>query len=230
MKAIQVAGFWSIGLLLAACTGAPGPNAGAASEGDATDPTADAGDVADGPDRGAPGLEAASVDMPCQDPYAPGPCFGPMPGPAGSNPVYDDIYQGFTYVGPWQAVSGVMGAVNNTLHWSNSPGAETRMICPAGGSGAYGVAFDLIFSRAYNRGIATVWVTHPSHPDVPLGVQHIDMFGSGVLRQARYEYSTGDLILSTGSPYVIHITVSGDKNLSSSDYFVDVDAIECDLG
>jgi hypothetical protein len=220
--------------LMAACAsevgeGAAGDASGRQGEDAAGDVSGRQSEAASLALQDAPG-PAKPDDMPCKDDQPqPGPCFNPMPAPPGSNPVYDDIYQGFTYVGPWQPVVGVMGAVNNTLHWSNVTGAEARMTCPAGGSGAYGVAFDLIFSRAYNRGIATVWVTHPAQPNVPLGVQQIDMSGSGVLRQQRYEYSTGDLILGTGSPYVIHVAVSGTKNPASTDYFVDVDAIECDL-
>lgn len=220
MRAIHVGGFLAVGLL-AACASEVGEGAAgdATGRGEAVSPLPQAA------------LEPASLDdTPCKnDQPQPGPCAKPMPGPPGSNPVYDDIYQGFTYVGPWQPVAGVMGAVNNTLHWTNATGAEARMTCPAGGSGAYGVAFDLIFSRAFNRGIATVWVTHPAQPNVPLGVQQVDMFDSSVSRQQRYEYSTGDLTLGTGAPYVIHVAVSGTKNPASTDYLVDIDAIECDL-
>lgn len=143
------------------------------------------------------------------------------------DPVYDDS-AGWTYVGTWSAASS-SGAWNQTLHWTNVDGSEAQFTCTAGGSGAYGVAFDLVHTRAYNRGIAKIWVTHPSQPNQPLGVQYFDLYGSGVERQQRITYSTGALVLGTGSPYVVHVQATGDQNAQSSDDFIDIDAIECDL-
>jgi hypothetical protein len=145
-----------------------------------------------------------------------------------SNPIYDDVFQGWTYTGSWAAVNGIIGAVDGTLHWSNVTGAQATFTCAAGGSAAYGVAFDLIYSKAYNRGIATIWVTSSFYPGQVFGVQQVDMFDLGVSRQQRYEYST-DMPLGTGMPYVIHIKVSGAHNASSTGTFIDIDAIECDL-
>ncbi|KAB8139769.1 hypothetical protein F8S13_26795 [Chloroflexia bacterium SDU3-3] len=145
-----------------------------------------------------------------------------------ANPSYDDTYTNITYTGTWQAVTGVIGAVNQTLHWSNVTGSEASFSCPAGGSGAYGVAFYLTASKAYNRGIANVWFTSPFYPGEIRGLTKVDLFEPGVTRQVRIPIST-DMPLGTGSPYTIHVQVSGEKNISSSGTFVDIDSYECDL-
>lgn len=141
--------------------------------------------------------------------------------------VYDDTHTKWQYTANWAAMTGIGGASGGTLHWSNVTGAEATFPCTAGGSGAYGQAVDLTFSRAYNRGIADIWLTTPSYPGAIFGLEHLDMYGSGISRQHVYHYSTGDLLLGSGSPYTVHIRVSGSRNAASSNYFVDIDALEC---
>ncbi|MCC6552909.1 MAG: hypothetical protein IT372_07800 [Polyangiaceae bacterium] len=142
--------------------------------------------------------------------------------------IYDDTDAGWTYAGAWSAPTGIAGAHDETLHWSHAPGAQATFTCTAGGSGAWGVAADLIFSRAYNRGVATIWVTSAFYPGQIFDPQQFDMYGPGVVRQQRIQYSAG-MPLGTGEPYQIHVMVSGMKNPASTGYLVDIDGIECIL-
>jgi hypothetical protein len=145
-----------------------------------------------------------------------------------ANPIYDDTFTNITYTGNWQAVTGVIGAVNETLHWSSVAGSEASFSCPAGGSAAYGVGFYLTATKAYNRGIANVWFTSPFYPGEVRGLTQVDLYGPGVTRQVRIPIST-DMPLGTNDIYTIHVQVSGEKNPSSTDTFVDIDTYECDL-
>lgn len=133
--------------------------------------------------------------------------------PAKAGTINDDSYPGWTYSGSWSAVTGVSGAINGTLHWSNVDGSEATYQC-------YGSGFTVYFSKAYNRGKAYMWFEGlEDWTDV------VDMYASGVTRQMSHSYSLNDAI--PNGYYILHVKVSGLKNASSSDDLVDIDAVEC---
>ncbi len=70
-----------------------------------------------------------------------------------------------------------------------------------------------VYSKAYNRGKAAITID-----GVDKG--YIDLYSPDVVRQQSTTFSG----LGKGI-HVIHVTVAGQKNSLSSDYFIDVDRL-----
>jgi hypothetical protein len=123
----------------------------------------------------------------------------------GSGP-YDDTHTQNKYLGFWSAQTGVVDAYGNTLHWSNVAGAINRFTFT-------GNQITYVYSKAANRGKAAITID---------GVNkgYIDLYAPSTQRQQSTTFSN----LGPGT-HTIHIMVSGQKNPSSSDYFVDVDRL-----
>ncbi|HEY0735863.1 MAG TPA: hypothetical protein VGD69_13205 [Herpetosiphonaceae bacterium] len=138
--------------------------------------------------------------------------------------IFDDTNGVWTYDENWWATTGE-GAILHTHHLSQTTGAAARATCGAG-IDDYGVGyFKFYHTKAYNRGIAKVWVTEVGSTTPLDGYTYVDMYGPGVTRQ-----QAASFIKQVGGAHrslVIHIQVTGTRNPASSGYFVDVDAIEC---
>ncbi|HEY0603744.1 MAG TPA: hypothetical protein VGD58_12575 [Herpetosiphonaceae bacterium] len=117
------------------------------------------------------------------------------------------------------------GAILNSNHLTQTTGAEAQATCGAG-IDDFGVGyFKFYHSKAYNRGIAKVWVTEVGSTTPLDGYTYVDMYGEGVTRQQAASFTK-----QVGGSYrnlVLHVQATGTKTTESSGYFVDVDAIEC---
>jgi hypothetical protein len=117
------------------------------------------------------------------------------------------------------------GAILNSNHLAQTTGAEAQATCGAG-IDDYGVGyFKFYHTKAYNRGIAKVWVTEVGSTTPLDGYTYIDMYGAGITRQQAASFTKQ--VSGSYRSLVLHVQVTGTKNLASDGYFVDVDAIEC---
>jgi hypothetical protein len=100
------------------------------------------------------------------------------------------------------------GAYNNSLSYSQTQGDNVVFTCE-------GTSIKWVFSKAANRGKADItldgsdWAT-------------IDMYNPTTIRQQSLTWNAGFYGIHT-----IHISNRGEKNLSSSGYFIDADAFQC---
>lgn len=143
---------------------------------------------------------------------------------------FDDNSGAWSYTPGWTIFSAP-GAINDTIHFSRSLGAVASVTCPATdiGGGRVGVNATLVYSKAFNRGFARLSVTQPGST-VPInGVSTLfDQYGPGVARQQSFFISAAsNTPIAIGSPLVVRVQVSGQKNPASSDIFVDVDGLTC---
>jgi len=124
--------------------------------------------------------------------------------PAGS---YDDTATSqIQYIGvggSWIASSGFPLAYNGTVRYSNT--AEDGV-----GTSWYGNKVTYVFTRASNRGIATVTIDGVSQ-------ESIDLYSGTTIWQSSVAYT-----LPVGY-HTIFIGISGDKNGASSGKYVDID-------
>lgn len=120
--------------------------------------------------------------------------------------TYDDTHSHIRYIEHVNRLSGVDGAYNGTISYSNVPGRPIRFTFT-------GDAITWYHSKAPNRGKAGVVIDGVSY-----GV--VDLYAPTVQRYQSVRYAN----LGPGV-HTFHITVLNDKNPSSTDYVVDVDAL-----
>ncbi len=120
--------------------------------------------------------------------------------------TYDGTHSNCKYIGSWTLSSPWPLAYNSTLNWSkNTEDAFTFTF--------YGNSIYYFYTKASNRGKAAVTI---DGVNMPL----IDLYSASTVWQAQTTYTN----LGTGI-HTIHISVSGQKNANSSDYYVDVDKL-----
>jgi hypothetical protein len=124
---------------------------------------------------------------------------------AAGESITGDASTAVTYGGTWTYGTGVSGALNNDLHWTNvtSNYAQTTF---------YGTSVKWIGMKAYNRGNADVYLDGVLQTTV-------DEYAPGTVPQQTLFTATG---LAVGS-HTIKIIDKGTKNASSSGYYVDLD-------
>jgi hypothetical protein len=121
--------------------------------------------------------------------------------------IYDDISDRIEFSGHWFRDTQFQAASNGTLTYSNIPGDKFRFLFQ-------GVSATLIYTKAFNRGIAEVLLD--GGPAIPL-----DMYSPDVQFQHRTEFGP----VKAGA-HVIEVRVAASKNGQSTDHVVDLDAIE----
>ncbi len=141
------------------------------------------------------------------------PGFYGAPTPVGdtSAVVYDDTNERIEFTGHWVRDTQFPAASAGTVTYSNTPGDRFRFSFE-------GVEATLIYTKAFNRGIAQVMVD--GKPAASL-----DMYSPDVLFQRR-------TILGPLKPgrHIVEVVVKGLKNEHATDQVVDVDAIEVRSG
>ncbi len=136
----------------------------------------------------------------------------------------DDNNVSVRKIGVWTTAGGVSGAYNGTITYSNRPGDLVRFAFK-------GDTISLYHSKGPNYGIATVYID---------GIEkaNIDMWNASYMRTqfvTFYNLDSTNNWLSQPIPvayasggqrrdtHVIEVVVSGSKNASATDYYVDVD-------
>jgi hypothetical protein len=128
----------------------------------------------------------------------------------------------WSYAGTWTTVTGVAGASANNLHWSNTTGSMASIgLCST--TAAPAINFVFYFSKATNRGIARIKIIEGEFGSTVVDTT-IDMYVSGLQRQQTASYN---IPVSYNGGYIVEIYVTGTKNASATDYFVDIDKIVC---
>ncbi|GAB4579289.1 MAG: hypothetical protein Fur0022_20270 [Anaerolineales bacterium] len=117
---------------------------------------------------------------------------------------YDDPEASYTYIGSWTHHCCTGNSYNLTRSWSKNTGDAVTFTF-------YGNSITYVYTKAYNRGIATVTIDGNIQP------QNLDLYSSTIQWQQEKTYN-----LAMGF-HTIHIMVTGTKNPNSSDYFIDVD-------
>lgn len=106
--------------------------------------------------------------------------------------------------GTWTYANNLAGRTEGTTTWSNIPNRYATFTFK-------GSSLKWYYTKAYNRGYADVIID-----GVPRS--RVDLYAPGVVYQQYTEYTN----LGSGI-HTIHIIVTGEKNPSSSDTFVDID-------
>jgi hypothetical protein len=121
--------------------------------------------------------------------------------------TYDDTSERIEYSGHWVKDTQFQAASNGTLTYSNVPGDRLRFVFQ-------GVGVTLLYTKAFNRGMADVLV------DGALAGS-LDMYSADVQFQRRAAFGP----LKAGT-HALELQVRASKNPKSSNYVVDLDAIE----
>jgi len=123
--------------------------------------------------------------------------------PAGNE--VDDVSPRITYGGRWQ--SGIYkGARNDTLTYSNQPGASAALTFR-------GTGIQYVYTKAFNRGQARVTIDGREQAV-------IDLYDPKILWRTTSTFSG----LAPGS-HMIEITVLGSHDPASQDSYIDIDAL-----
>jgi hypothetical protein len=131
-----------------------------------------------------------------------------VPAPVRAQGVtYDDTSERIEYSGHWVKDTQFQAASNGTLTYSNVPGDRLRFVFQ-------GVEVTLLYTTALNRGMADVLV------DGALAGA-LDLYSADVQFQRRAAFGP----LKAGT-HTIELQVKSSKNPKSSNYVVDLDAIE----
>ena len=155
--------------------------------------------------RGAESGAMIAVD-PAVDPAFYGVSNAPAP-VSSRGGFYDDTNERIEYTGHWLKDTQFQAASNGTLTYSNIPGDRFRFLFQ-------GVSVTLLYTKAFNRGMADVLVDGTPAPS-------IDLYSPDVLFQQRATFGP----LNPGT-HVIEVRVSVSKNPLSTNHVVDIDAIE----
>jgi hypothetical protein len=121
--------------------------------------------------------------------------------------LYDDTNERIEFSGHWLRDTQFQAASNGTLTYSNTPGDKFRFVFQ-------GVGVTLVYTKAFNRGMAEVLVDGES-------AVSLDMYSADVQFQRRATFGP----MKQGS-HVIEVRVAEPKNPKSTDHVVDLDAIE----
>jgi len=116
---------------------------------------------------------------------------------------YEDTHYQNEYIGNWSLFSG-SGPSGNTVHYSDNTEDAVAFTFS-------GTQVTWYFTKAFNRGKAVVTID-----GVDKGI--VDLYSASTQWQQSITYSG----LGSGI-HTIHISVAGQKNPSSTDYYVDVD-------
>ena len=133
---------------------------------------------------------------------APIPVSWQAPAPPGA---YDDADARIRLREPWTRDPQFQDAYQHTLTYSNIPGASVSMAFQ-------GAGITYVYTRAYNRGIAEVWI------DGQLK-DHVDLYARNTAWGSRQRYEG----LGPGK-HLIEIRVTGQRNPQATGCFVDLDA------
>lgn len=120
--------------------------------------------------------------------------------------VYDNGHSHIRYFGSWTDSSCTPGTYNNSLKISNTPQSGFRFTFT-------GDEITYIYSMHSNRGRAAITIDGNDYG-------YIDQYSPDLRRQIGKTFSG----LGPGV-HILNVVVSGDKNASSSDYYVDLDAL-----
>jgi hypothetical protein len=132
--------------------------------------------------------------------------FGPSK-PSETGFLYDDTDARIEFTGKWVRDRQFPAASAGTLTYSNTPGDRFRFAFQ-------GVGVTLLYTKAFNRGVAEVLVDGE-----PAG--SLDMYSPQIEYQRKATFGP----LKAGK-HVIEVRVKGTKSEHSTDQLVDVDAIE----
>jgi hypothetical protein len=125
---------------------------------------------------------------------------------AGSG-VYDDFDPRILFTGDWERGDQFVDAFHSTITYNNAPGA-TAMLAFTGSDVTW------VFTRAFNRGIATVTID-----GVDKGT--FDLYSKDTQWRQRANF----LNLGPGR-HLLVIRVTGQHSPGATDSFVDVDSLE----
>lgn len=120
--------------------------------------------------------------------------------------VYDNSHTHVRYFGSWSDSSYTVGTYDNSLKISNSPQSGFRFAFT-------GDAITYIYSTSANRGRAAITIDGNNYG-------YIDQYSPDLRRQISKRFSG----LGSGI-HVINVVATGEKNPSSTDYYVDLDAL-----
>ena len=125
--------------------------------------------------------------------------------PPRSSGNFDDTSEQIEYTGAWTHASFASAAAG-TVSFSNAPGSVARLEFS-------GTAVTWVYTKAFNRGIASVKIDGVPREDV-------DLYSPKVVWQSRTSFGG----LAPGY-HTFELTVAGRKDAAASDRFVDVDAL-----
>lgn len=134
---------------------------------------------------------------------APIPVSWQAPVPSGA---YDDADPRIHLLDPWSRDAQFQDAYQHTLTYSNIPGATASLAFD-------GDAITYIYTRAFNRGIAEVWIDGQVRGQV-------DLYAHDTEWRSRQRYDG----LGPGR-HLLEIRVSGQRNSQATDCFVDLDGL-----
>jgi hypothetical protein len=120
--------------------------------------------------------------------------------------VYDNGHSHIRYFGSWADSSYTPGTYNNSLKISNTPQSGFRFTFT-------GDEITYIYSMHSNRGRAAITIDGNNYG-------YIDQYSPDLRRQIGRTFSGLGL-----GVHILNVVVSGTKNASSSDYYVDLDAL-----
>jgi len=120
--------------------------------------------------------------------------------------IYDDADPRIILSSAWTRDTQFADADQHTVSYTNIPGASASL-------GFRGDAITYTYTRAYNRGIAEVWID-----GVLKG--RLDLYSLRTMWRCQRRYQG----LGTGD-HVIEIRVTGERNPHASNCFVDVDGL-----
>jgi bacillopeptidase F len=124
---------------------------------------------------------------------------------ASSGGSTDDTSSGIAYAGRWERGT-FRGAFNGSLTYSDVPGATARWQFE-------GTAFDYVYTKAFNRGLAVVAIDGSERGTV-------DLYAPAIEWQAVTTFGG----LPAGR-HTVEIRVAGRRDPASSGSFVDIDAL-----